>query len=267
MKFTLPRNRGSGFGSALILVWAVLIAPLPGAWAWGPEAHQVVGYIADLHLAPATRNTIGEHFNIKSLADVSLWADWVRKERGQGPWHYVNIAENAREYQRDRDCPTGDCVVEKIKEFARTLGDKDRDLRERKEALQYLVHFVGDVHQPLHVGRASDRGGNKIILPYKGEMQNLHSLWDTGLVPGLREDLVQYAASLDARASDEDVREWSVGDPEAWANESYRFAVDHAYRVGGRLDKEYIRKSGEIIEMRLIQAGIRLAQLLNRLMD
>ncbi|MZH03077.1 MAG: S1/P1 nuclease [Nitrospinae bacterium] len=233
--------------------------------AWGPQGHQVVGFIAEGRLQPKVKKIIFEKFNINSLADVATWADVIRKKREEEkPWHYTNIAEGQWTYDAERDCPDGSCVTEQIHKFSGILGDASASLQQRKEALKYLVHFVGDVHQPLHLGNKKDRGGGTIRFRYKGKRVSLHYLWDGGLVDW-RGSLLEYATSLNERVIESEVSEWSLSTVSDWANESRRLALNSAYRVEN-LSKPYILRSREIIDLRLTQAGVRLAHLLNTIL-
>jgi len=249
----------------------LILLPMSSAWAWGPLGHNILSEIADARLRPDVKTRIRENFNIKNLADVANWADRVKRKRSQGPWHYCNIAESERGYSRDRDCPDDACVVEKVRYFAGVLRQKNPRGKEGREALMYLVHFVGDIHQPLHLGNAGDRGGNAVELFFRGKATNLHALWDGGMIHLNGKSLLQYARHLNRRISPEDIENWTRLAVTGWANESRAFALDHAYLQGesakGSLSKEYIEKSREIIDLRLSQAGVRLADLLNRIFE
>ncbi len=250
----------------IALCLAVLLLA-PEAGAFSPSAHRIIAHIAEGRLKPEVKRRIQNDFSIKSLADVAAWADTVRKRLAQGPWHYANVREGESAYLKDRDCPTGECVVEKIPHFKRILEDPGQPPGKRREALMYLVHFVGDVHQPLHLGNLSDRGGNRISLTYRGRMTNLHALWDGGLIHRRGRSLLQYAQDLDGRVRPRDAAEWREKDVGEWANESRRLALSAAYGPlpagSGRLDKRYIVTARQIIDQRLAQAGVRLAQMLN----
>jgi len=149
--------------------------------------------------------------------------------------------------------------------------DEALALKKRKEALMYLIHFVGDVHQPLHLGNARDRGGNKIRLRFKGKLTNLHALWDGKLINFSGKSLLQYSTGLSLRVTASESVKWNSSEVAEWANESRALALNHAYRLDRpsmmRLSKNYIERSGEIIDLRLSQAGVRLAGLLNRLLS
>ena len=282
---------GVRFQFCMVLI--SLVVNVPDSAAWGPQGHSVIGLIADGHLKPEVKELIAKKFNINSLADVATWADRTRKKRKEeSSWHYTNIEEGEWTYNAERDCPDGACVTEKIHEFSGIL--RSTSLRERKkDALKFLVHFVGDVHQPLHLGNLKDRGGGTLRFLYKGKVVSLHYLWDGGLIdwdgeppqvnerrhtpppkarslfpPGVaRESLLKYAARLNGRVSEEEVSAWSLSTVSDWANESRSLALKVAYRVDkGGLSKAYIKRGREVINLRLTQAGVRLAHLLNTIL-
>ena len=122
-------------------------------------------------------------------------ADQIRMQRPEtAPWHYVNIPihpapDEPSDYDATRDCPNDACVVAKIEQFERVLADRQVSQRQRLEALKYLVHFVGDVHQPLHTSNDHDRGGNEVPVTFMGRQTNLHAVWDTGIIePAVKGD-------------------------------------------------------------------------------
>ncbi len=256
---------GICFQIGLILI--LLVVSIQNSAAWGPQGHRVIGFIAESHLQPEAKELILEKFNINSLADVATWADRTRKKRKEeNPWHYTNIEEGQGTYKAERDCPSGACVTEKIHEFSGVLGNRSASLPQRKAALKYLVHFVGDVHQPLHLGNKKDRGGGTLRFPYKGKVASLHYLWDGGLIewPG---SLLQYASHLNNRVSEDEVLMWNQSSVSDWANESRSLALKVAYNIEEEgLTKPYIEKGREVINLRLTQAGVRLAHLLNTIL-
>jgi hypothetical protein len=249
------------------VVWGLLSINL--AYGWGPQGHRVVGAIAESNLTPETKKIIAEEFNINHLADIANWADKIRRNRKQEkPWHYTNIKEGEWNYRVSRDCPKRNCVIEKIKEFSAVLANVELPLKKRKVALKYLVHFVGDVHQPLHLGNRKDRGGGKIRLDYLGEKVTLHYLWDGGLIDWKRESLLKYATHLNVRFQDLEKTKWLHSKVNDWADESRSLALKYAYPIeNNELSKTYISKGREILNQRMVQAGIRLADLLNQLLQ
>ena len=255
------------FVCRLWLLIIFLATNFDDAHAWGSQGHRAIGYIAEFNLASETKKYIFEEFNINNLADVADWADKIRQKRRQeSPWHYTNVRAGEWTYEAARDCPNGKCVTEKIKEFVAVLANIENPLKKRKNALKYLVHFVGDVHQPLHLGNRKDRGGNRIHVSYSGRKVNLHSLWDGGLIDWREESLQKYAKRLNIKLVDSEKKEWLNSEVNDWANESRYLALKYAYPLENmKLSKEYLSRSREILDQRMIQAGIRLADLLNQL--
>jgi hypothetical protein len=250
------------------LVVILLTIRFDVAYGWGYQGHSVIAYVAEFNLASESKKIIVEEFNIKNLANVASWADKVRKRRKyEGPWHYSNIKENESTYVVSRDCPDKNCVTEKIKEFSRVLKNKTILFRKRKEALKYLVHFVGDIHQPLHLGNSKDRGGNKIRLDYLGRKVNLHYLWDGALIDWKKESFSKYAEHLNNKLIESEKLEWLDSNVDDWANESRLLALKYAYPLDSeRLSKAYVIRGKEILDQRMVQAGVRLADLLNQIL-
>ena len=262
------RNRKSfGVRFQFWLALIILVLNAHDSSAWGPQGHRVIGFIAEDHLQPEVKKIILQKFNIKSLAGVATWADVVRKKKKeQNPWHYTNIVEGELTYKVSRDCPSLQCVTEKIKEFSEILEDRSSSLKQKKAALKYLVHFVGDVHQPLHLGNKKDRGGGTLRFPYKGKIVSLHYLWDGGLIDW-RKPLANYAENLNGKILATEISTWSQSTVNDWANESRSLALNAAYKVEkDGITKSYINRGREIINLRLAQAGVRLANLLNKIL-
>ncbi len=239
------------------------------ALAWGPQGHRIVAEIAEQRLKPEVRQTIRDKFSIKHLVDVANWADQIKRKRSETrPWHYTNISAGEFLYNRQRDCPTGDCVTEKIKEFAGKLKSPKVIGRSRVEALMFLIHFVGDIHQPLHLGNAGDRGGNTIKIIVRGERTNLHAVWDHGLIQFDGQSLVKYATKLSGQITDEKVHAWITSDVIGWANESRQLAMQKGYPLElnkrGELSANYLAVGERIVMLQLQKAGVRLAHLLNQ---
>lgn len=154
-----------------LLAAIVLGALAPShAQAWGSEGHRVVAEIAEQYLEPATRDQVRALLaieNATSLAAVSTWADQVRPQRRvTAPWHYVDIQVGDAKYDAPRDCPANNCLIAKIDEFTKVLADRSAAPTLRLEALKFVVHFIGDLHQPFHVADNHDRGGNEVIVTF-----------------------------------------------------------------------------------------------------
>ena len=246
------------------------------AFAWGYTGHRIVAEIAEQFLEPETAHQIRDLLaveNVTTLAEVSTWADQIRMQRPEtAPWHYVNIPVHPPEgdpdgYDAARDCPNGACVVAKIGQFARVLVDRKVPERQRLEALKYLVHFIGDVHQPLHASNNRDRGGNEVPVAFLGRQTNLHAVWDSGIIePAVKGDERGYAMQLTRRITQAELSQWSQGDPISWANESHDVATSSVYgelQHAGALPDSYEAQALPIVNEQLERAGVRLAKVLN----
>lgn len=251
----------------LTVLFALCLAPRP-ALAWGPTGHQCIAQIAQDRLSPEALAAVTQLLGEQSLADVATWADEVRRQEGyekSGPWHYMNPPADAEHVRRDQ-CPEEGCVLWAVDHFAQVLRDGTAPLEQRREALRFLVHFVGDIHQPLHVGLAHDRGGNDVRVEFQGNFTNLHKLWDSGLIHANRPGWSAYAAELESHITPERASQWSTPlDAEAWADESHQLAVSFVYSFPkeGTIDAFYSQQALGIIDARLAAAGVRLAALLN----
>ncbi len=241
----------------------------PSVAAWGPNGHRIVGQIAENHLTEAARKGIAELVGRASLAQISTWADEIKSDpswRHASPWHYINVPpgqapESARRSSR------GD-VVDAIQRFEGVLRDREAGKKERVDALRFLVHLVGDVHQPLHAGYASDRGGNDIRVRWFGESTNLHTVWDENLVEHRRLSFTEWVRFF-GHAEPGEIAAWRRSTVWDWVRES-RSMLPAVYDYGGsRSDKTpylgyaYIFTHADGVKLRLLQAGIRLSGLLN----
>jgi hypothetical protein len=258
----------------------VLMLVMPAyALAWGGDGHQIVGLNAEDRLTPQAQAAIHgllEHGANISDADVANWADEVRRDRTEtGPWHYVNIPTSQPSFDPARDGKDGANVIDRINAFEQILSDKNSPRDDRVEALKFLVHFVGDIHQPLHCAdRNGDRGGNARLVFFLDEPMatNLHHCWDTSILLHQKGTMrvLDYAHALEAKMTPAQIAQWSKGTPEDWANESHRIAIESVYKdvpADGdppKLDEAYIQRSAAIIDQQLEKAGVRLAMILNR---
>lgn len=251
----------------IITGFLLFLLPAQTATAWGPEGHRIVGDIAQWRLMPEAQRKIEKDFNIKRLADVSDWADEVKDTRHQKKWHFTNIEKMAHGYNRQRDCANGECVTEIIPRYEKILRDTSASVEKRKEALMYLVHFVADAHQPLHLGNEEDKGGNNVSLNFSGRTTNLHALWDSDLIHHYKKaSLVKYAHKLNRKIHEQDALRWTQSQVVDWTNESRSLALDFAYSpmLTAEVPMSYVLRSKAIIENQLCRAGVRLAHLLNR---
>jgi hypothetical protein len=254
-----------------------LLVLAPPAGAWGPLGHSVVAELAQRHLSPAAEAEVErllapEH--TQSLADVANWADQLQDDparaalwkqtRGQ---HYINFRGGSDcDYVPPRDCRDGRCVVAALQYYVDVLGDRSQPDGARREALKFVVHFVGDVHQPLHAGYRDDKGGNTYQVQFDGKGSNLHKVWDSGMLYSRGLDWQAYAQQLDSAtpvAMPSPIA--PLDNPYAqWAEESCRVTAQPGfYPDGHTIDPAYVKAELPQADLRLRQAGRRLASVLN----
>lgn len=242
--------------------------------AWSYEGHRLVCEIAWRELTPTTRMAVTALLATDperpSFADACVWADLVRDSAYMRyrTAHYVNIPPGAAGVDTTRDCAETFCVVEAIPALARVVGDRQAATPDRLVALKFLIHFVADLHQPLHAGYARDRGGNSTRVVFLGDSTNLHWVWDGALLTAL--GLGPHAAErLHATIGPVDRHLWRDADPARWADESFQLVEHQVYdRVGdGPLDARYIERNRHTVERQLLKAGVRLGALLNGLLE
>jgi hypothetical protein len=254
-------------------VLATLLAavPLHQAHSWGTGGHSVIAEIAQRRLAPdvlrRVRRLLGGEV---SLASIAGWADQVALLRPDTVnWHFVNIPYDAKSYDPARDCRStlrGDCVINAIARARATLKDRSARPQTKAEALMYLVHFVGDVHQPLHCADRNDAGGTKLAVTFFDTRMSLHAVWDYGIIDKRTFDWGEYVRHLEQSwLPGKDTRALTRGEPADWAWQAHTAAVDVAYVVPAdlKLADAYYQRSLPVVDRQLALAGIRLARLIN----
>jgi S1/P1 Nuclease len=251
------------------------------AAAWGDLGHRVTAIIAYRHLTPAAKTRVdallavdADPLTAADFASRATWADKYRNaHRETAPWHYADIEIDRPDLQSA--CAQG-CIVEKIAEFDAELKNPSTAPAARLIAFKFLLHFIGDVHQPLHASDHHDRGGNCIGLASSpdGRDWNLHAYWDTGVVDALGGSAEAIAMRLDGRITPQDIVVWGQGDAAAWAMESFELARKDVYALPSRptcddrgavtLTPQYQATAVQDAALQLSKAGIRLAVALNR---
>jgi hypothetical protein len=275
---------------ALGLLGALLVAgPVV---AWSALGHKLVGALAQRHLTPAANAEVARLLAGEpdpTLAGVATWADTMRDSdperfKQTSRWHYVNLSSDSCRYAPERDCKDGQCVIGAIAAQRAILADRSQPLAARRDALKFIVHFVGDVHQPLHANARNDQGGNKYQISLRTDIApeayardryvdgvmgtNLHSVWDFYVLAERGLDLGQYTDRLDHEPWPP-VSDPNALTPAAWATESCALTdVRQLYptRDGQevhKLDRSYSEKHRALAEQRIRLAAYRLATLLN----
>jgi hypothetical protein len=219
-------------------------------------------------MKPDTRRAVEVLLKDETLASATVWADQI-KSNSEFDWarplHYANVQPGAEEFDLERDYPKKGCVVSAIFRYTGVLRDQDAATAEKLEALKFIAHFVGDIHQPLHVSHARDRGGNDIKIFFFRDNTNLHRVWDSGMIRHTRKRWSDYAEYLNGSITPQQLEQWQSTDPLLWATESYKLAVSNAYKVpsSGALGQVYFDRNIPVVEERLKMGGVRLAVLLN----
>ena len=286
----MARFLSSSPKSRAVLLGLCLFAVIPVAWAWGALGHRMVGELAERHLDPKAKAEVARLLAGEpdpTLAGVANWADDLRNTdperfKATARWHYINAKGGGCGFDEARDCPDGNCVVSAIERQRAILADRSQPLAARRDALKFIVHFVGDVHQPMHAGDRDDAGGNRFQVSLRTPIEpeayarkdyvdgvmgtNLHSIWDYYLLRSRGLDLAAYSDRLDAlpwppypAPSAHDVM------PMAWAKESCRLIEARGlYPPTHTMDHGYLDAQRPLAEQRIRQAAWRLAQLLNQ---
>ena len=263
---------------SLVAVGLLATSATAPALAWGPVGHRIAGDLAEQTLCPSARANVKSLGGGESLSELGAWADQIRDEpkwKGSRPWHYMNIADlppgtgltEARAAVDKFVHPREGDVLEALARFGKVLADPKKPPDERAEALRFVVHFVVDIHQPLHVGRASDHGGNDVEVQAGNKSpMSLHHFWDTDVLPShgpsakLEQRLGAERAALPTeRANDP---------PAEWAAESLALrATVYGFRANARgpamLDDSYVHAAQKIADDRLVLAAARLSATLN----
>ena len=282
------------------LVFLILFVIPSEAFSWGRIGHMVVGQIAEENLSKCAKPKISQILGKENIAEAAVWADWVKSDPSrdfQRPWHYINISDEVK-FNGQKTNQNGDAVWAIKHSLSILKGEiKDKRLSEA-DALKLLIHIVGDIHQPLHVGRASDRGGGDVNVYFFDKITNLHVVWDTEILDYLRLSYSELSESLIRRMASGD---WVEKPINSWVNEAlelrkivYTFSktTNNTFELPGhkelrkmysdifstrvrmnnkrtwkipRVGYDYIYRALPVIENRLFKAGVRLSNMLSDL--
>lgn len=251
-----------------ILSFSLFFTALSDVRAWGPEGHMIVAEIAERQLTMTAKSGVNKLIPGSSLADVSTWADSI-KDKSEWfhtkEWHFINLSDG-QSYDSIDHVPGGD-IITAIDDMILTLRSKTSSLKDKQNALKFLVHFVGDIHQPLHAGRHSDRGGNSVRVTFEGWNVSLHQLWDSTMITNQNLDYKQYAFFLESRSK--------FSQPATMVEFPYRDVINedmaarkqiYAFNSGSNpavIDKLYVSRNLETMNSRLLLGGKRLGAILN----
>ncbi|MCU1347950.1 MAG: endonuclease [Acidobacteria bacterium] len=281
---------------SLIIVLTLLLLPAT-TWAWGGDGHRITAAFAFSRLKPATQQAVLDLLgkrgkrcgnpgdkktpcapeSIVTLADAAPLPDSFRSEEGGavgGEWHFVNIENSNPAFDAKRDCAFDDCVVGRIDRLKALLGDGSKSDAMRADALIYLTHFIGDIHQPFHctqrtIAGQSDNGGNRVEVTLAADVDvpeswksdaNLHGVWDSTIIARTKLSVDAYVKRLTSMMAGRDpvavAGSLSTVD---WANESHQIAAQEYVDNGSTLDKAYFDQAQNEVDKRLLSGGLRLA--------
>lgn len=233
---------------------------------WGRTGHRATGEVAEQYLSKKAKLKIAELLQGQSLAFVSTYGDDIKSDpqyRKYGPWHYVNLEKGETEYSKDKANPDGDLVMG-IQKSISVLKDPNASKEEKAFYLKMLVHFMGDLHQPLHAGRGEDKGGNDIQVQWFGKGSNLHRVWDSEMIDDFQMSFTELAESTGDLTKKEiqKIRSGSILD---WMYESKKLSskVYDSVEIGEKLGYEYMYQWFPVVHDQLQKGGIRLAKVLN----
>lgn len=259
---------------ALCAGFAVAAAP---AGAWGPIGHRVSAELAERNIDGRTRAYVETILGREGLAEAATWPDEERSNPAPfwdeaGPWHYVTLPPGMPAAELEHP-PEGDAVTA-LERFTAVLRDPSAGREDKALALRFVVHLVADLHMPLHAGKPGDRGGNDVKVTWFDQPQNLHWVWDEGIILRQQLSYSEYTARLAARTTPSEVLEWWDPHPDTWIDESAALR-DRIYPATGPdqglgtaespvvLSWDYEWRWRPSVELRLRQAGVRLAAYLD----
>lgn len=253
--------------SLLALASLSLASP---ALAWGPEGHRITGAIADQNLSGVARANVRLLLGLEDLAEAATWPDDMRSDPDPfwqskaSPWHYVTVHDG--QAYRPSDAPAEGDAMTALERFTATLRDPRAPIEDKRLALRFIVHIIGDLHQPLHAGSRSDRGGNDVKVSWFGKASNLHSVWDSGLIDQRALSYSEYTSWLTRSITPEQLIAWSGAKPADWIRESVMLGKT-IYPADPDLSWTYAYQHRSEVDERLKQAGIRLAAYLNEIFE
>lgn len=259
---------GRLFIRTFLVAFALLI--VQHAFSWGVTGHRIIGEIAQQHLTKKSKKELLKLIGKETLAQWSNWPDFIKSDstwNHASPWHYVDLPghmEKEKFVDELKKLP-GKNLYTQIQAMMAELKDRSLPAEKRKTALYFLIHLVGDLHQPLHVGRDEDAGGNKIVVYWFDKKTNLHTLWDSMLIEFQQYSYTEYAKLLNIINEDQ-VKTWQSSSLEDWFYESHVMSdsIYDATPNESKLSYKYNYQFQKILEEQLLKGGIRLAALLNQ---
>lgn len=233
---------------------------------WGANGHRAVGQIAENHLSKKALRNVRSLLEDNSLAEASNWMDEIKSDDAfdhTHDWHWVTIPTGV-DYSATDLNPNGDLFA-KTEEIITALRGKNLSREEEIKYLKFLIHLVGDIHQPLHVGHAHDAGGNSVQVTWFGKPSNLHKVWDTEMIESKKLSFTELVDFIDAPGKPT-IEKWQESTVNEWIAESASLREQvYKFPENNKLGYEYLYQNFNTVQLRISQAGIRLAGLLNEI--
>ncbi|MDH5474777.1 MAG: S1/P1 nuclease [Cyclobacteriaceae bacterium] len=236
-------------------------------FGWGIIGHRTIGYIAELHISKKAKKEVARVLGNETLATTSTWMDEIKSDNKYDhthKWHYVTIPDKEKYETCDKE-PDGD-IVQTIERLINELKSDKLNSVTETENLKMLIHLIGDLHQPLHVGNGTDKGGNDVKLKWFWNNSNLHRVWDSGIIDGKKYSYTELGNKIN-HVSDEEIKIWQSTSVRDWAHESMDIR-DQCYEnipENKNINYEYAYKNWALVQQRLLKAGIRLAGVINEI--
>jgi hypothetical protein len=253
----------------ILLSFFLIYIPLQ-SMAWGMLGHRIVGEIADSYISAKTRKEVRKILGNESLAMASNWADFIKSDSTYnylGNWHYANFLDNM-DYQALKEAmekETGTNIYNRILFLTAELKNENLEPQKKKMYLRLLIHFVGDLHQPMHMGRKADSGGNGIKLSWFYQPTNLHRVWDEQLIEYQQLSYTEYTRAINF-TDPKQVKDLQNDDLTVWAYESYKISrqLYSTVKPEEKLSYRYNFDHIDTLNQQLLKGGVRLAGLLNQ---
>ena len=247
------------------IITVLILAASVCSYGWGPTGHRATGLVAEKHLSKKARKALDRILQGQSLAMASTWMDDVRSDSTfdyMADWHWVTI-QDGETYDQSAKNPNGD-IIKTLEDVIKELKSGTLNEAEQAQRVRILIHLVGDLHQPLHVGGGTDRGGNDTRVTWFRTDSNLHRVWDSDMIDDTRLSFTELAESVN-KVDETTIRKLQSTGVRDWANESIGYR-QQVYATGdGRLGYAYSYKNFPTVRTRILEAGIRLAGLLNEI--
>ncbi len=244
----------------------IILFSFSQAFSWGQTGHRAIGEIASKYLNKKAQKRLTAILNGESLAIASVWMDEVRSDKAYdytADWHWVAIPDGKTYEQTDKN-PNGDIIMT-IERLIKELNAGGLDAKTEQEYVKMLIHLVGDIHQPCHVGNGEDKGSNDVKVQWFGKSSNLHKVWDSEMIDGKDLSYTELAKAVDV-SKIEKVAKWQNDPLDTWVREAiglrsqvYDFPEDKKLRY------EYAYKNWDTVQERILKAGVRLAEVLNKI--